>query len=529
MSSTLLKYGSKIVVIALLEICMVSCAQESNIEKPKPNIIYILADDLGYGDVSAYNENSKIQTPHIDRLAAQGVRFTDAHTSSAVCTPTRYGILTGRYNWRSTLKQGVLSGYSKSLIEKDRVTVASFLRENGYITAAIGKWHLGWDWDIQHSDSLGLDNLKARPEVDFTKPVENGINSHGFDYSYAFCGSLDMPPYVWVENDKPTMVPTDTTAGKRGQGMWRKGLTSNDFMHEQVLPEVTEKSVTYINTHAGKNEPFFLYMPLPAPHTPILPTAEFQGKSGLENPYADFVLMVDSVVGEITKALEENGISENTLIVFTSDNGCSPAANFKELKAKGHNPSYVYRGYKSDIFDGGHRVPYIMHWKGKIEAGKSEQLVCTTDLFATIADLIGVTYPDTMAEDSYSSLSATNLASTLPIRENMVHHSITGEFAYRKGDWKVNFTPGSGGWSYPNKNNAKTLYDSLPEVQLYDMKNDIGEQNNLEAEHPDLISEYQAELVQIITNGRSTPGEKKANDTVEEWPQLVHLKSLKIE
>ena len=513
-----------ILILAVLFTVLVSC--NKNEETSKPNIIYILADDLGYGDVSIYNNNSKIQTPFIDELALNGVMYTDAHTSSAVCTPTRYSILTGRYNWRTRLKQGVVSGYSKSLIKPNRITVADFLKDNGYNTAFIGKWHLGWDWSITQTDSLDIDNLKARPEVDFIKPIKNGPNTHGFDYSYGFCGSLDMPPYVWVENDLPTSVPTGITKGKSGQGTWREGLTADDFIHEQALPEITKRTVSYINKNANQKKPFFVYMPLPAPHTPILPTEEFQGKSKLDNPYADFVIMVDRVVGEVAKALEANGISENTLIVFTSDNGCSPAANFKQLKSKGHNPSYDYRGFKSDIFEGGHRVPYIMAWKNKIKPSKSNQLVCTTDFFATVADVLGADLADNFAEDSFSHLSTTNLSSDAPKRESIIHHSVRGEFAFRKGDWKAIFCAGSGGWSYPNINIKKSVYDTLPLVQLYNIKNDVAEEYNLQAEHPEIIKEFKMDLLKIINDGRSTEGAKQENDEALSWVQLGKLREI---
>ncbi|WP_406683784.1 arylsulfatase [Seonamhaeicola sp. MEBiC1930] len=509
-----------ILQIAVFSVVFFSCQTKE--ETIKPNIIYILADDLGYGDVSAYNENSKIKTPYIDALASDGILFTDAHTSSAVCTPTRYSILTGRYNWRTRLKSGVVSGYSKSLIKPNRTTVADLLKNNGYNTAFIGKWHLGWDWEITQPDSsnLDIDNLRARPEVDFTKPIKNGPNTHGFDYSFGFCGSLDMPPYVWVENDTPTDVPIKITKGKSRQGTWREGLTADDFSHEQTLPEIAKRTVNYINENASNDKPFFVYMPLPAPHTPILPTKEFQGKSGLDNPYGDFVLMVDWVVGEVTKALEIKGVSENTLIVFTSDNGCSPTANIKQLKSKGHYPNYEFIGTKADIFEGGHRVPYIMTWKNNIQPDKSEQLVCTTDFFATVADVLGVDFDDNVAEDSFSHL--TN--SDAPKRKSIIHHSVRGEFAYRSGDWKVNFCKGSGGWSYPNINTKKSIYDSLPNVQLYNIKNDVAETNNLQAKYPGIIDAYREDLLKIIDDGRSTVGEKQLNDTYGEWKQLENIK-----
>ncbi|MEP1486829.1 MAG: arylsulfatase [Algibacter sp.] len=515
-----IKTSTKLINILLILLTFCGCenvVKKVEVEK-KPNIIFILADDLGYGDVSSYNENSKIKTNNIDQLAAEGVMFTDAHTSSAVCTPTRYGILTGRYNWRSTLKKGVLGGYSKALIAPNRTTIGKFLKNEGYHTAYIGKWHLGWDWTFVEKDSVNQDQWDAKPKVDYSIPVKNGPNTRGFDYSYGFNGSLDMAPYVWVENGKATMVPTKETVDKGKQSWWRKGPTSDDFDHEQVLPNITKKTVDFINENAKSNKPFFVYMPLPAPHTPILPTDEFKGKSGLDNPYGDFVIMVDWVVGEIMKSLEEQDIADNTILVFTSDNGCSNQADYEQLATKGHDPSYVFRGHKADIFEGGHRVPYVVRWPSKIKPGKSNQLVCTTDLFATAADILNVPLKDNFAEDSYSFLSALSVESSLPKRESIVHHSINGSFAYRKGDYKAIFCPGSGGWSFPRPNDK--AIDSLPKFQFYNLSNDIGEETNLLNEQPELLEQYRKELSQIVSNGRSTEGEKQKNDAPETWPQL---------
>lgn len=510
--------SGKLFLFAIIFVGLWSCKGQ-NREISKPNIIFILADDLGYGDISCLNENSKIRTPNVDQLAKEGVIFTDAHTSSSVCTPTRYGILTGRYNWRSTLKSGVLSGYSKAMIAPERETIGDFLQKNGYQTSFIGKWHLGWDWEIIEEDDRSRDNLNARPKVDFTKPIKNGPNTLGFTYSYGFCGSLDMAPYVWVENDMPTMVPAKYTVDK-GQRFWRRGLTADDFDHEQVLPDVTSKTIEFIQENAEK--PFFVYMPLPAPHTPILPTEEFKGKSGLDNPYGDFVIMVDWVVGEVMKALEEEGIADNTILIFTSDNGCSPTADFKQLASRDHYPSYVFRGHKADIYEGGHRVPYVVRWPEKVKPGKSDQLVCTTDLFATVADILNTTYEDNVAEDSYSFLSALNIKSEAEKRESIVHHSINGSFAYRKGDFKVNFCPGSGGWSAP-KPGSKGI-DSLPPVQLYNLKEDIGETNNLFEQKQEFVEQYRKELTKIVKDGRSTSGTPQENDGLQNWPQLNWMK-----
>ncbi len=514
------------VVLVVVLFALLGCNHREETKIEKPNIVFILADDLGYGDVSCFNENSKIKTPNIDGLAENGVMFTDAHTSSAVCTPTRYGILTGRYNWRSTLKRGVLSGYSKALIAKDRKTIAGFLHENGYVTAGFGKWHLGWDWAPNDSTGGGM-NVKdpsSAPfdaslyRVDFSKRVENSPVTRGFDYFFGFCGSLDMAPYVWLENDKPTMVPTKSTVNKGKQSWWREGPTSDDFIHEQVLPTITTKTVDFIRDNANGDKPFFIYMALSAPHTPILPTKEFQGISGLDNPYADFVVMVDWVVGEVRKALEEKGITENTVLIFTSDNGCSPQAGFEQLISKGHNPSYVFRGHKADIFEGGHHVPYIVSWPQKVKPAKSSQLLCTTDLFASVADILNVKYNDNVAEDSYSFLPALKLKSNAEIRKSIVHHSINGSFAYRKENWKAIFCPGSGGWSAPRPN-SKGIKE-LPKVQLYNLTDDIGETTNLQAEHTNIVEQYRKELAEIVTSGRSTKGKPQKNDGPQKWKQL---------
>lgn len=299
-------------------------------QQRQPNIVFILADDMGYGDVSYLGgDSSRLNTAHIDRLAREGVIFTDAHSSSSVSTPTRYGILTGRYNWRSDLKEGVLYGYDKALIPQGRETIASMLKRQGYTTAGIGKWHLGWDWA----------NVDAGKEkVDFSQPIQNGPTTCGFDYFYGIAGSLDMAPYVYVENDRVTALPDRETVNEGKYSWWRKGPTGSDFEHEQVLPNVVGRACDYIKEKAQSDQPYFLYLPLPAPHTPILPSAEFRGKSGL-GEYGDFVLMVDAMVGQVLDAVAASGEEENTIVVFTTDNGCSPAAGIDELKALGHSPN----------------------------------------------------------------------------------------------------------------------------------------------------------------------------------------------
>ncbi|MEM7382406.1 MAG: arylsulfatase, partial [Bacteroidota bacterium] len=356
-------------------------------QEKHPNIIYVLADDLGYGDIAAFNEQGKIPTPNLDRMASEGMMFTDAHTSSAVCTPTRYGILTGRYNWRSRLKSGVLTGKSKALIPASRKTVAAVLKEKNYATAFIGKWHLGWDWAQKKQGEFGGEgwNPEDFGNIDFSKAVKNGPNDLGFEYTYGHSGSLDMAPYVYVENGMPTQLPDRVTLNKNKYSWWREGPTASDFIHEEVTPNFFERSFKYIREKSKEGKPFFLYLALPSPHTPILPTEEWQGKSGL-NPYGDFVMMIDAYMGQLQKVISETGIEKNTLLIFTSDNGCSPEANFEVLKQKGHLPGYKYRGHKADIFEGGHRVPFIVKWPEVIEKGRvSDKTICTTDLMATCA------------------------------------------------------------------------------------------------------------------------------------------------
>lgn len=509
----------------ILVIGLGSCSDEKK-EQTMPNIIYVLTDDLGYGDIAVFNENGKIKTPNIDKLASEGIRFTDAHTSSSVCTPTRYGILTGRYNWRSSLKSGVLTGKSEALIPANRTTVASLLKQYGYSTAFIGKWHLGWDWARKNNSAKegeGWDS-KDFDNIDFSKPIKNGPKDLGFDYSYGHSGSLDMAPYVYVENGVPTKIPETFTVNKGKYSWWREGPTASDFIHEEVTPNFFRRSIHYIKERSKEKNPFFLYLALPSPHTPILPTGEWVGKSGL-NPYGDFVMMIDEYMGQLQRAIREAGIEQNTIVIFTSDNGCSPAADINEMQQKGHYPMGVYRGHKADIFEGGHRVPFIVKWPTKIAKGRvSGETICTTDLMATCADIVGYPLLDDEGEDSYSMMPLfEDKELQLPIREATVHHSINGSFAIRKGDWKLIMCPGSGGWSFPKPDNKEAM-DSLPKIQLYDIKNDPGELENVQEFNREKVRELKVLLKRYIIEGRSTPGAPQENDSIDfEWKQIEFI------
>lgn len=484
----------------------------------KPNFIYVLCDDLGYGDVKCLNPQGKIATPNLDKLAAGGMYFTDVHSSSSVCSPTRYGIMTGRYNWRSKLQSGVLGGLSPRLIEPGRLTVAQLLKNHGYHTAAIGKWHLGMDWVKQAGKDVAELNIESPAQVnnvDFTQPIKNGPNAVGFDYYFGISASLDMVPYTFIENDRVTKLPTaekkfPMMSGKAG--FTRFGPAAPDFEAEDVLPTLTAKAVDYVKSRAADakaGQPFFLYLPLPSPHTPIAPTKEWQGKSGL-NPYADFVMQTDHCIGQLLAEVDRLGLGENTLFIVTSDNGCSPQADFPALLAKGHNPSHTFRGHKADIFDGGHHIPFLVRWTGRIKPGtKSDQLLCLTDFMATVAEIIGAKTPANAAEDSVSFLPALTGQDKAPLREAVVHHSINGSFAIRQANWKLELCRDSGGWSDPRPGAPKAA--ELPAVQLYDLDKDIGEQTNLQDKHPDIVTRLTKLLEKYVTDGRSTPGEPQQN------------------
>jgi arylsulfatase A len=478
----------------------------------KPNIIIVLADDMGYGDVSAYNPGSKIPTPNIDRLASEGMKFTDGHCSSAVCTPTRYSLLTGRYHWRTRLQQGVLGGFSLPLIAPERLTVAGLLGGQGYHSACIGKWHLGMKWPLKDGTVADDEGNFHTPfqdvsRVDYTAPIRSGPVDSGFDHFHGISASLDMFPYVWIHDRLPTEIATETKA------FHRPGPAGRDFEAIDVQSGITTRTVEYIGERAAdaKNgKPFFAYVPLASPHTPIVPTPEFQGKSGI-NPYADFILQIDRDMGLILDALEKHGLAENTLVIFTADNGCSPAAEIPELHAAGHHPSHIYRGHKADLYEGGIRVPFLVRWPAKIKAGSvSHQLVGQFDFLATFAEIVGARIPASAGEDSVSFLAALLGKDEGPIRTSLISQSFNGSFAIRDGQWKLCLSPGSGGWSHPRPGSADTI--GLPPFQLYDLASDPGENTNLYAEHPERVQQMKAMLEHAIARGRSTPGPDLAND-----------------
>jgi len=453
-----------------------------------PNIVYVLADDLGWGDLRCYNPKSAVPTPHADRLASQGVRFTDMHSPSAVCTPTRYGILTGRYCWRSRLKQGVQNGYDPDLIEPGRLTVPAMLRSRGYYTAGIGKWHLG---------------LGDRPKTDYEQPLRPGPVDHGFDDYFGIPASLDMEPYLYFHNDRPVEQPTASTEGSsQPRGVfWRAGARAPGFEFPQVLPTITKRAVDTIRERAKQpGQPFFLYLALSAPHTPWLPLPEFHGKSKAGD-YGDFVAQVDDTVGQVMRVLDQTGLADNTLLIVTSDNG----ADWKvEDKARfAHRANGDWRGEKADIWDGGHRIPFLARWRGHITAGStSTELGCLVDLMGTLAELIDYRLPGNAGEDTYSLLPALLGKKGKPIREAVVHHSNLGVFGIRQGDWKLELGLGSGGFSDPRQVDP---VPGGPQGQLYNLAVDPREEKNLWMEHPEVVARLTALLERYKKEGRSRP------------------------
>ncbi len=470
-----------------------------------PNILYILADDWGYGDVSCLNPQSKIPTPYTDALARQGMVFTDAHSNSAVCTPTRYGVLTGRYCWRSRLKKGVLYGYSRELIEYDRLTTPALLRQAGYRTACIGKWHLGLGWRDAQGELVPIEpDGRLNPGVDFHAPLAHGPHTVGFDYSLVLPASLDMDPYCYIENGRLIEPATATCSDSPRPSFWRGGAIAPGMQHETCLLEFTRRAESYLAQHAqhASDRPFFLYLALPSPHSPHVPRAPFRGRSQC-GTYGDYVVEHDWSIGQVLAALERNGLADNTLVIVTSDNGAhmrsAGAQGFDYEQQFGHRSNHIYRGQKSDAWDGGHRVPFIARWPGVTPSGSQcDQTICLTDLMATCAALTGQTLPRDAGEDSVSMLPLLRGVVDQPTREAVVHSSIAGRDAIRRGQWKFIEGPGSGGWSLPDE----TAGD-LPPVQLYDLQADPGETRNLSVEHPQVAAELAALLNEYRAAGRS--------------------------
>jgi arylsulfatase A len=504
----------------------VSDSGQVTLTEQKPNIVLILADDMGYGEPS--HAGGIIPTPALDRMAQEGMRFTDAHTTSSVCTPTRYGILTGRYNWRSRLKSSVLfKATDRALMDPNRLNLPTFLQQAGYHTACIGKWHLGADFERLPSNSKpDEDKRDASWQVDYSQPFKNGPVDVGFDEAFFILASLDMAPYVYLRNNRAVTVPTVNKGFPHNEynDYKRVGAAAEDFDASTCLADWARESRAYISRRAKDEsaKPFFLYLPLTSPHTPITPGKAFKGKYKEFSWYADFMAETDWVVAEVLEELKESGLDDNTMVIFTSDNGFAPYVKIPKMFAAGYRPSATFRGAKATIYEGGHRVPFLVRWPGTVDAGTtSDVTICTTDFFATFAELLGrdddgsatltATIPDNAAEDSFS-FAACLKGSKDPTRPFTIHHSISGAFAIRKGDWKLIMNRGAGGgWGLPGEKTKTTA----KLVQLYNLKDDPGETKNLEESQGAVVGELVNELSGALHEGRTTPGEKQQNDG---WP-----------
>ena len=523
-------------VVLLLAPLQFVCAQIQPTPGP-PNVVVILADDLGYGDISCNNpERGKILTPCIDRLAAQGLRFTDAHASSGVCSPSRYTLLTGRYHWRSRLQQGIVGLWEAPLIAPDRLTMAGLVKQHGYRTACIGKWHLGWDWPIsteqmtyfrdlgrrtgnnQDATIVATDAHRATWRDVFSQPIGGGPITRGFD-SYFGTDVPNWPPYCFIDNDRTIGIPSELLPAEK--------LTSNlaslpgpalrDWKLENILPALADRACAFITDAAKNAEPFLLYMPLTSPHTPLAVNDAWKGRSGLESAVADLVIESDAIVGRVLDALEKSGVADHTLVIFTSDNGFAPYTGAKELEARGHFPSGPLRGYKADAWEGGHRVPLLVRWPQQVKpGGVSRQLVHHADLLATLAAILGAELPANAGEDSVSLLPLLR-GEDKPVREHAISQGSAGLLALRQGSWKLIVGPdGGGAWSSLSAEPKATTAG-----QLYDLDADLGERNNLYAQQPERVAAMMSLLERLVADGRSTPGAPQANDVPVLWRRFL--------
>ena len=475
-----------------------------------PNVVVILADDLGYGDLAANDPACRIPTPSLDRLCERGMRFTDMHASSAICTPSRYSLLTGRYNWRSRLERGIVWEWDAPVIEPATPTIATSLRERGYTTACIGKWHLGWDWATLDgrapNDTLPWavrdDEVAARrraysANVDFAARIGGGPVDRGFD-SYFGVDVPNFAPYAWFEDDRLSGLPTDE---KPDTMYGEPGPMVPGWSLEAMIPELTRRAVRFVEEHA-RGDPWFLYFPLTSPHSPVVPNREFHGRSGI-GAYGDFVCEVDWVAGQIVAALERTGQAEETLVVFTSDNGPEvrtpdDEGAYERARRSGHFSMGRLRGVKRDVWEGGHRVPFVASWPGVVPKGSvCRQTACLLDLFATVVDLAGAPLPSE-AEDSVSLAPLLRGETDAPVRECLVHHSAWGTYAIREGNWVYVDAPLGG--HVPEPEWFRELRGYAPHEQrgeLFDLAADLPQRANAYAERPEVVERLAARLAEI--------------------------------
>lgn len=517
-----MKHTSTLLTLALSLLAPLSALNAADEPAKRPNIVVILTDDQGYGDMSALNPQSKFQTPHLDRIAREGLLFTDGHSAASICSPSRYALLTGRYSWRTTLKDGNTHlAEGDCLIAKERMTVASLLKEHGYHTAMFGKWHL----NMKFPGSVG--------NRDWSQPITDGPTEHGFEEYFGIAASMNYGVLTFIENNRVTDPPTLWTHKKneeRGSGFrfmppydtQRQSKADIEiapsFRDDICLKVCTGKAVDYIARHAEEakaGKPFFVYLAMNSPHAPHCPAPEFVGKSQ-EGQYGDFMMETDYRVGQVLAALDEHGLARDTLVFQSSDNG--PAAQLDKYQ---HDTSGGLKGRKKDIYEGGHRVPFVMRWPAVIKAGRTcDEPVGQVDLLATCADLLGVKLPATAGEDSYSLLPAIRGEDyPRPLRGPLMHLA-GGMLAIREGQWKLNFFRGPRGSLNPERTELRA---GEPPFELYDMKQDWRETTNAYDQHPEVVERLKATATRIVKEGRSTPGAAQRNDGAQLWPQLTFI------
>lgn len=469
----------------------------------RPNIVILYADDMGWGDVSIQNADSKIPTPHLDQLAREGTRFTDAHSSSGVCTPSRYALLTGRFHWRKFHK--IVDSFEPPVFDKE-LTLPAMLKQQGYRTACIGKWHLGWDWDAIKKPGAKPEPGKgyAPDAFDWTKRIPGGPLDRGFDY-YFGDDVPNFPPYAWFENDRVITTPSEplkiTPETKEGKWEARPGPMTPGWDFYAVLPKLTEKTIAWIQQQRGKAEPFFLYVPFTSPHAPIVPSPAFVGKSKAGG-YGDWVVQTDDSIGRILKTLDEQGLRENTLVIFSADNGAENYA-YERIQNFQHRSSGPLRGVKRDLWEGGHRVPLIVRWPKNVAAGAvSDALFSQVDLMATLASAAGAKLPAGVAEDSYDMLPVWKTRASSP-RHTIVHNTNANGYALRHETWLLVAAKTGAVSRVPPWFDKANNYPANPHPgELYDLSKDVAERNNLYGEQPKKVAELEAMLADVKAKGQ---------------------------
>lgn len=473
----------------------------------KPNIVILYADDMGVADVSYGNPKAKIQTPNIDRLATQGMTFSDGHSSSGICTPSRFALLTGQHHWRRF--HGIVNGFGKSVFKPGDFTIAKMLKAQGYRTGCFGKWHLGWDWDAIRKPGATKNDWEKAESYDWTKPFPHGPLDQGFD-RYFGDGTINFPPYCWIENDRFLTIPTKPVIKSKplaGGGSFRPGPMAEGWNPYDILPTITQKTVEWIGEQKT-DQPFFAYLAFNSPHYPIVPNKEFHGKSRA-GFYGDFMIETDAMVGKVLDALEKNGLTENTLIIFTADNGAENLG-FERLQEFDHWSSGNFRGLKRDIYEGGHRVPFIVSWPGKIKPGsRSDEVVSQVDLAATFAEITEYPLSNKEAIDSYNLLPVlTGKEYPSPLRTATVQNTNQDTYALRQGDWVfINSHTGAAQTEqkeYLQHFSLKTYPKDTPGL-LFNLKEDPRQSKNRYQEHPEKVTTMDKLLKRYLGGERCAP------------------------